>query len=117
MFIVCHPKDQSEDRFILFDKKDINLEELELPLELDEVIQFEDLISKYRLLPILSLNEFLLRIINPKYRTATHILGEIGINSFFELEEEYNKIEMKKSNLSKSQRDIVVKRYNELLTN
>lgn len=117
MFIICHPKDQSEDKFILFDKQDINLEELELPLELDSIIQFEDLISKYRLFPILSLNEFLLRIINPKYRTTTHILGEIGINSFYELEEEFNKIELKKSNLSKSKRDLVTKRYNELLTN
>lgn len=115
MFIICHPKESPTDKFILFDKQDINLEELELPLELDETVQFEDLISKYRLLPILSLNEFLLRIINPKYRTATHILGEVGINSFFELEKEFNKIEFKQSNLSKSQRELVIKRYNELL--
>lgn len=115
MFIICHPKDQPDDKFVLFDKEDINLEELEIPLELDEIIQFEDLISKHRLLPILSLNEFLLRIINPKYRTATHILGEIGINSFYELEQEKSRIELKQSNLSKSQRELVIKRYNELL--
>ncbi len=115
MFIICHPKESPTDKFILFDKQDINLEELELPLELDEVIEFTDMISKYKLLPILSLNEFLLRILKPKARTTTHILGEIGINSFFELEEEYNKIELKKSNLSKSQRELVQKRYDQLL--
>ena len=115
MFIICHPKESPTDKFVLFDKQDINLEELELPLEKDEEIQFEDLISKYKLLPILSLNEFLLRILKPKARTATHILGEIGINSFYELDEEYHKIELKQSNLSKSQRELVIKRYNELL--
>lgn len=114
MFIICHINSQPDNKFILFDKEEIKLEELQLELTQDEEISWQDLISKYKFLPILSLNEFILRIINPKYRSTTHILGEIGISSFYELEEEYFKIELKQSKLSKSQRELVTKRYNEL---
>lgn len=66
-------------------------------------------------LPILQLNEFILRIFNPKRRTTTHILGENGIDCWAQIENEYNLIQSKQSKLSKTQRDKVIERYNEII--
>jgi len=66
-------------------------------------------------LPILQLNEFILRIFNPKKRTTTHVLGENHIDCWAQIENEYNLIQSKQSNLSRSQRDKVIERYNEIL--
>lgn len=66
-------------------------------------------------LPILQLNEFILRIFNPKKRTTTHILGENGIDCWAQIENEYNLIQSKQSKLSKTQRDKVIERYNEII--
>jgi hypothetical protein len=114
MFCVCNIPKKEDNKFILFDKQeDVEIEQF--GLENKQNITFEDVISTYKSYPILSLNDFAMRVFNPKARTTTHILGENNINSFEQLENEYNLIAQKKSNLSKSQRELIEKRYNELL--
>lgn len=103
---------QKEEKFILFDKEEFN--PIEFNLEKIQQIELKDLATEFRNLSLLSLNDFMLRIFQSKSRTITHILGELGIDTFEELDREYTLIVSKKSNLSKSQRDIVEKRYTEL---
>lgn len=113
MFCICNIPNQEDDKFVLFDKQeDVDIEQFKLENKKD--ITFEELISEYKRLPILSLNDFVLRTFNPKVRTITHILGECKIDSWEQLENEHKLIELKKSNLSKSKRELVEKRYNEL---
>ena len=112
-FCVCKLPEQ-EEKFILFDKQEFK--PTEFNLEEIKQIEFKDLPTKYRNYPILSLNDFMLRIFQPKSRTITHILGELGINSFEQLDYEHTLILNKKSNLSSSQRNLVKQRYEELLT-
>lgn len=113
MFVSCHLPN-NEDLFILYDAKDFDAKELGLNLEKITVLEPQKILTDYSIFPILNLNEFLLRVIRPKERTITHKLGELGLDSFAALANEVDLIYAKKSNLSKSQRDMVLQRYNEI---
>lgn len=112
MLCICKLPEE-EQRFVIFDKTDFD--PVEFNIEKEKEITYNELTSEYCRLPILSLNDFLLRTIRPKSRTTSHVLGELHIDSFEQLEHENGLIELKKSKLSKSQRDIVQWRYDELL--
>lgn len=114
MFCLCNLPDREDDKFIIFDKAE-NIEIKQFGLENKQEITFEDVISTYKTYPILSLNDFALRVFNTKARTVTHILGECKIDSWEQLENEHKLIKIKKSNLSKSKRELVEKRYNEII--
>lgn len=113
MFCVCQVPNHIEDAFVLYDKNDFSPDTYQL-IKVKE-ISFEELISEYKRIPILQLNEFTLRIFKPKARTTTHVLGENGINSWEQIENEYNLIQSKQSKLSKSVRDKIIERYNDII--
>lgn len=106
--VICKYPD-SDIKFALYDKEEFNPEEFNLvkvkDASLNEVLD----------LPILNLYDFVIRTVRPKERTDTHILGELGLETFSDLFNEKQLIDQKKSKLSKSQRDIVIKRYTELV--
>ena len=113
MFCVCQVPNHVDDAFILYDKKEFSPDTYQL-IKVKE-ITFEELITNHNKLPILQLNEFTLRIFKPKARTTTHVLGENGIDCWAQIENEYNLIQSKQSKLSKSVRDKVIERYNEII--
>ena len=115
MFISCHLPN-NYDLFILYDNKDFDVKEIGLQLENITVLEPKKILTDYSIFPILNLNEFLLRVIKPNERTITHRLGELGLDSFQKLETEKQKIDEKKSSLSKAQREIVLGRYNDIIT-
>ena len=111
--VICHiPNDERLGNFILFDNKEFKPEDFNL--EKIEEIGLEDVKTKYNTLPILELNDFLLKTIRPKERTVTHILAENKVETFSDLEYQKDLISQKKSSLSHSQREMVLQRYNEI---
>ena len=116
MFISCHLPNKNDEIFLLYDKEDFNVEELGLNLEDVQIIESNKIMSEYDELPILNLNDFLLRGLKHNSRTDTHILGEVGIDTLYQLTHEKLLIDKKKSNLSRSKRDIVLKRYNDIIS-
>lgn len=114
MFVVCKFPEEYDDNFVLFDSQEIKPEEFNINKEKE--ITFEELESEYKRLPIISLNDYLLRSLS-KTRTISHKLGELNLDSYEQLKYENDLIVNKKSKLSKSQRDLVQKRYNEIITN
>ena len=115
MFIQCHLPARNDEIFLLYDKEDFSVEELGLNLEDVQVIEPNKIMSEYDEFPILNLNDFLLRGLKHNARTDTHILGEAGIDTLYQLVHEKLLIEQKKSKLSKSKRDIVLKRYDDIM--
>lgn len=115
MFISCHFPDNT-DVFILYDKDDFDVEKLGLNLEDVQVLNPTEIMSKYDELPILNLNDFLLRTLRPKERTTTHILAELGIESLYHLVHNKILVDNKTSKFSSSQRKMIVKRYNEIIS-
>ena len=116
MFIQCHLPNRNDELFLLYDSSDFDVKELGLQLEDVQVIEPEKIQSEYKDFPILNLNDFLLRLLRHKERTITHILGELGLDSLQKLETEKQKIDLKKSTLSKTQRECVLERYNDIIT-
>jgi hypothetical protein len=116
MFIQCHLPNRNDELFLLYDSSDFNVEELGFQLEDVEVVEPEKIMSEYKNYPILNLNDFLLRLLRPKERTKTHLLGELGLDSLYQLETEKQKIDAKKSILSRTQRECVLERYNDIIT-
>ena len=112
MFVVCKFPEEYDGKFILFDSKEIKPEEFNI--EKEKEITFEELETEYKRLPIISLNDYLLRSLS-KTRTTSHKLGELNLDSYEQLKYENDLIVNKKSNLSKSQRNLVQERYNEIL--
>lgn len=106
MFYLC------DNKFIVFDDTDFNPEDFNLPNP--KQVTLEEIQTEYQFIPILELNEFLLRILNSKFRTDTHKLGENNINSYYELVKEYDLIQQKKSTKSSAIRNIVVSRLNHI---
>ena len=98
MFISCHFPDNT-DIFILYDKDDFDVEKLGLNLEDVQVLEPTEIMSKYDELPILNLNDFLLRTLRSRERTTNKIL-----------------IDKKESKFSSSQRRMILKKYNEILS-
>lgn len=113
MFYICHiPNDLEE--FVIYDRKafkpdDFNLEGV-------KEITIDELKSEYNLLPILKLDEFLIGIMGRSRRTVTRILAECGIETLKAFEYERDLIKTKKSNLSRSQREMVLARYEDIVT-
>lgn len=115
MFISCHFP-ANTDVFILYDKDDFDVEKLGLNLEDVQVLEPTEIMSKYDELPILNLNDFLLRTLRPKERTTTHVLAELGIETLYHLVSNKILIDKKESKFSSSQRRMILKRYNEILS-
>ena len=113
MFIQCHLPNNNQ-KFLLYDKNDFDVKEIGLELEDVEIIEPNKIMSEYDELPIMSLNDFLLRMLKHNERTTTHILGELGLDSLYQLTHEKLLIDKKESKLSRSQRDKVIQRYNEI---
>lgn len=111
MFVVCHFKD-TEEKFILYDKNDLKEITQHMNIEIDKELSFDELKNEYASFPLIYTNDMILRGMNKKARTNTHVLDELNLSNFNALEREYNKVLNKKSYLSKSQRDIVVEQYN-----
>jgi hypothetical protein len=114
MFIQCHLPNRNEV-FLLYGKTDFDVEKLGLQLEDVQVIEPNKIMSEYDEFPIIELNDFLLRLIKPKERTITHRLAEIGIESLYHIIGNKLLIDKKQSNLTRSQRDMVIKRYNDII--
>lgn len=114
MFIQCHLPN-NDQKFLLYDKKDFDVKEIGLELEDVEVIEPNKIMSEYDEVPIMNLNDFLLRLLKHDERTTTHVLGELGIDTLYHLVHEKLLIDQKKSKLTRSQRDKVIKRYNEII--
>ena len=113
MFVQCHLPN-NDQKFLLYDVTDFDVKELGLELEDVEVIEPNKIMSEYDEIPILNLNDFLLRLLNQKARTTTHILAELGIETLYHLTANKLLIDKKQSKLSRSQREMVVQRYNEI---
>lgn len=111
MFFVCHFKEDGSTDFILYDKE--NIQELadHMNLEIVKEISFEQLNNEFSLYAIVSMNDLLLRSLNQKARTTSHVLDEIGISCWEALKIEHYAIQQKQSKLSRSQRDLVEKQY------
>ena len=95
MFIQCHFPNKNEI-FLLYDKEDFDVEKLGLNLEDVQVIESNRIMSEYDEYPILNLNDLLLRSVNPKARTDTHLLSEIKIDTLYQLVHEKLLIDKKK---------------------
>lgn len=111
MFALCHFKD-NEINFVLYDKNDIKELAEHMNIEIEKEISFEEMKKDYSFYPIISANDLILRSLNSKSRTNSHVLDELGISRWINIENEWNKIQDKKSKLSKSQRDRVEDLYN-----
>ena len=108
--VICKFKDTEDLEFLVYDKKEFNPEDFGMEKVRDTTLEESSDVA------IINLNEFLLRNIYPKQRTDTHILGELGLETFDQIKAEKGLIDKKKSKLSKSQRDVVVRRYNDLIS-
>ena len=115
MFALCHFKD-NEDNFILYDEKDLKELAEHLNIEIEKEISFEELEKEYFNYPILAADDLFVRALSKRTRTATHILDELGISNWEKLKAEYEKVQEKKSYLSRSQRELVEKQYNLILS-
>lgn len=113
MFILCNSTKQ--EKVILFYNKPFTVEEFGLTKieELDfDKENFTFVNSDYNNYPIMSYLDLLLRTMNFKTRTVSHVLSECNIETINELHIEYVRIENKASRLSKSQREKVIFQYN-----
>lgn len=95
-----------DDNIILFDSENLSLDEIDIKNH--KSITLEQLASEYSNLPILSVNDWILT-------SMTHKLPKLvleGISSYMDLVGEYYLIQAKKSNKSRSIRELVVNTYN-----
>lgn len=116
MFALCSFLSNPEEKFVLFDEgKDLSELAEGMNVKIEKEISFNELKEEYSLYNLGYVNDIILRMLRPKERTSTIILGELMLDSWFRLEQEYNKIQEKKSKLSKSQRDIVIEQYNKII--
>lgn len=113
MFYICRiNKDVEGDDFVLYDNKSFKPEDFNVhPVR---EITIEELKSEYNLLPIFSLTDFVLRMITKK-RTNTSRLADCHVETFRAFEYERDMILQKKSKLSKSQRELILLRYDEIV--
>lgn len=116
MFALCSFLSNPEEKFVLFDEgKDLSELAEGMNVKIEKEISFNELKEEYSLYNLGYVNDIIFRMLRPKERTNTIILGELMLDSWFRLEQEYNKIQKKKSKLSKSQRDIVIEQYNKII--
>ena len=100
----------SSDPFYIYDTedlKDLSLDDFGLKVLSESPELSEDL-------PIYPLNELLIKRLGYKKRTESQRLEECGIFTYHDLCAEYLKVLAKESNLSRSQRDLVVSRFKEI---
>ena len=114
MFALCHFKDD-ENQFILMDKEDLKEITKHINIEIEKELSFEEFDKDYSFYTLLSVNDLLLRSLNKKARTTAHVLDELHISCWMAVKKEYNKIQEKKSKLSRSQRDLVCKYYDAVI--
>lgn len=116
MFAICHFKSNPEDEFILFDKDEFKVDEMGIEIEdtpeLNKNYLFNE--KKYNNLPLLSYSDLILRVLNSKIKTISHKLSTIKIETLNDLLMEVDLIEAKISNLSRSERESVMKRFHEI---
>lgn len=116
MFKLCQFKDHSEVKFILFHNDDFDTEGLNIDilseLTLNENLEFSDAVANHY--PLISYSDFIIRTIQPKARTASHILGELRLECLADIVCENTLISLKQSKLSHSQREVVQHRFNQL---
>lgn len=111
MFCLCHFKD-NENHFILYDKNDLKEIAEQMHIEIEGEVSFEELKRNYASYPMVYVNDLILRSLNRRARTVTHVLDELNISCWAALKKEFDRIQEKKSKLSRSQRELVVNQYN-----
>jgi len=114
MFALCHFKDD-ENKFVLMDKEDLKEITEHMNIEIEKELSFEEFDKDYSFYALLSVNDLLLRSLNRKARTTAHVLDELKISCWMAIKKEFAKIQEKKSNLSRSQRDMVINYYNSIV--
>lgn len=114
MFALCHFKDD-ENKFVLMDKEGIKEITEHMNIEIEKELSFEEFDKDYSFYALLSVNDLLLRSLNRKARTTAHVLDELKISCWMAIKKEFAKIQEKKSNLSRSQRDMVINYYNSIV--
>ena len=117
MFVLCKANDPTLGQFIIFSSRPFTVEEMGLEkvseLSFDkENLTFEE--SQYNKYPIIEYLDFMLRMMNPKTRTITHVLSECNIETVDAIHLEYHRIQNKTSKLSRSQREKLLVQYNRL---
>jgi hypothetical protein len=110
MFALCHYK-ESTYKFVLFDKKEIKEVADHLNIEIEKTMDFEEFDKNYNKIPLLCLDDLVVRSISNKTRTNTHVLSELGISTWTEVKNEYNLIQEKKSKFSHSERKRIEDHY------
>lgn len=107
MLVKCHLPNK-EDPFIIYDSEsleNLNLKDLNIIVD-SELTQIDPT------LPIYPLNDILLT--HFKRKTDTSKLESLNLITFLDLEAEYNRIQLKKSKFSRSERDLITSRYLEI---
>lgn len=115
MFALCHCKND-ELKFVLFDKDDIKEIVQQMDIEVEQEFGFEEFDKNYSFYPLMSLQDLLLRTINKKARTITHVLDELGISCWMKIKQEYTKIQEKTSSLSRSHREMLEQQHTLVLS-
>lgn len=115
MFGLCKFKDR-EDRFILYDKEDFKDFAEQMNMEVEKELSFEEFDKDFSFYPMLHIDDIAIRALNRKFRTPTHVLDELGISSWDSLKKENLKVKEKKSRLSRSERDLVEKHFNFIIS-
>ena len=110
MFALCKFNNE-ELRFILYDEKDFTDTAKQMNIEIEESMDFAKFAKDFALYPLMAPNDLIIHSLNHKFRTATDRLDEVGISCWAKLKQEYAKVQEKKSNLSRSQRELVEKQY------
>ena len=115
IFKLCHIKSHPDVKFILYHNSDFTVNEFGMEEESELTLkdmQFDnDVANHYALLDY---NDLLIRTIQPKKRTESDILHSIGITCISDLDCENTLIQLKQSKLSRSQRELVQKKYKEI---
>ena len=114
MFALCHFKDD-ENKFVLMDKEDLKEIAEHMSIEIEKELSFEEFDKDYSFYALLSVNDLLLKSLNRKARTTAHVLDELKISCWMAVKREFAKIQEKKSNLTRSQRERVTDYYNSII--
>ena len=114
MFCICNFPDSGDMcKFILYDSKDFNPEDLNL-IKIEEFTK-DQLRETYDEIPIVEMNDLILRTIRPNARTTTHVLSEANVETLGDLKYQKDLISQKKSKLSRRERELVLNRYSEIM--
>jgi len=115
MFAVCHTLDNKDDTFIMYDKKDMKEIAEHIGIVIEEHISLAKVFKDYSFYPIVSCNDLILRSLNHKARTNTHVLDELGIRTLIQIKQEFDMIQSKASKFSRSERMRIEEVYHTIL--